>query len=172
MSVAREDVTLGDSLPGPPCGLVRSRMQIRRAGEADADAVGDVFLAARDEMTYLPSLHTEEETRLWVRDILLRTREVWVAEVGQRVTGFAALSGDFLEQLYVHPENQNQGVGAALLEVAKGRRPGGLRLWVFQKNLGARRFYERHGFSLARLTDGSRNEEREPDVLYDWSGYP
>ena len=41
----------------------------------------------------------------------------------------------------------------------------GLQLWVFQRNVGARRFYERHGFTLTELTDGSRNEEREPDAL-------
>jgi len=43
-----------------------------------------------------------------------------------------------------------------------------VRLWVFQKNLDARRFYERHEFRLERLTDGSSNMEREPDALYAW----
>src|SRR5215218_7351149 len=129
-------------------------MRIRRAAAADADAVAGVFLAAKGEMTYLLQLHTEEETRRWMRDIVLRDLEVWVAEADARVTGFAALRADFLEHLYVHPQEQNHGVGTALLELAKERRPRGLRLWVFQKNVGARRFYERHGFTLARLTDG------------------
>jgi hypothetical protein len=48
------------------------------------------------------------------------------------------------------------------------RSPGGLQLWVFQKNVGARRLYERAGFELAELTDGERNEEREPDARYVW----
>jgi ribosomal protein S18 acetylase RimI-like enzyme len=74
----------------------------------------------------------------------------------------------FSNTSYVHPEAQNQGVGATLLTVAKERRPRNLRLWVFQKNVGARRFYERHGFSLVRLTDGRGNEELEPDALYEW----
>ena len=43
-------------------------------------------------------------------------------------------------------------------------------LWVFQKNEGARRFYERHGFELVKLTDGAENMEREPDALYRWNG--
>jgi GNAT superfamily N-acetyltransferase len=144
-------------------------MLIRRAAEADADAVADVFLAAKAEMTYLPQLHTENETRRWLRDTVLHDFEVWVAEANERVTGFAALSADLLEHLYVHPQEQNHGVGTALLEVAKERRPHGLRLWVFQKNTGARRFYERHGFTVACLTDGRDNEEREADALYDWS---
>ena len=31
------------------------------------------------------------------------------------------------------------------------------------------RFYEARGFALVRETDGSGNEEREPDALYLWT---
>jgi hypothetical protein len=48
------------------------------------------------------------------------------------------------------------------------QRPGGFRLWTFRRNEDARRFYERLGFCVVELTDGSGNEEREPDVLYAW----
>ena len=144
-------------------------MRTRRAAAADADAVADVFLAAMAEMTYLPELHTEEETRQWIRNVVLQDLEVWVADDDGRVVGFAALGNELLEHLYVHPHDQNRGVGTALLGLSKERRPQGLRLWVFQRNVGARRFYERHAFALARLTDGRDNEEREPDALYEWA---
>jgi putative acetyltransferase len=39
---------------------------------------------------------------------------------------------------------------------------------VFQKNVDARRLYERHGFRIMKLTDGAGNMEREPDALYCW----
>jgi GNAT superfamily N-acetyltransferase len=144
-------------------------MQIRPAAPADAKALADLFLAAKAEMTYLPVLHTDAETRSWIRDVVLRDLEVWIAEEDNgKVVGFAALGDDLLEHLYVHPEAQNHGVGATLLAVAKQRRPQPLRLWLFQKNVDARRFYERHGFTLVRLTDGRDNEEREPDALYEW----
>jgi hypothetical protein len=55
-----------------------------------------------------------------------------------------------------------------LIELAQRERPGGLELWTFQANQGARRFYERHGFEAIELTDGSGNEERTPDVRYAW----
>ena len=77
---------------------------------------------------------------------------------------------EVLEKLYVDPEAQNRGVGTALLDQAKALRPGGFVLWVFQKNTGAIRFYERHGFDLVKLTDGAENMEREPDALYRWNG--
>jgi hypothetical protein len=50
------------------------------------------------------------------------------------------------------------------------RHPAGLELWVFQRNDAAREFYARHGFIELRRTDGSGNEEREPDVRLAWRG--
>jgi GNAT superfamily N-acetyltransferase len=42
-----------------------------------------------------------------------------------------------------------------------------LRLWTFESNLGAQRFYERHGFRPIERTAGD-NEEGAPDILYIW----
>jgi ribosomal protein S18 acetylase RimI-like enzyme len=143
-------------------------MQLRPARPDDADAVAEAFIAAREPMTYLPRLHTVEGIHGFFRDIVLRDHEVWIAQDEGLVAGFAALGEETLEHLYVAPAHQDKGMGAALLERAKERRPRGFRFWVFQRNEGARRFYERHGCRLVRLTDGSANEEREPDALYEW----
>ena len=152
-----------------PSGRKPLAVRIRPVESGDTEAVGDVFLAALAGMTYLPKLHTEEETRVFIRDVLLPNNEVWVAEEdGGRVIGFVGLGDDFVWHLWVLPEEQNRSVGTALLELAKERRPDGLQLWVFQRNVGARRFYERQGFTLVELTDGSGNEEREPDARYVW----
>ena len=146
---------------------------IRRASPADADAVGRVFVRARDEMTYLPRIVDEDRPKLggWI----VERHEVWVAEKDGRLLGFIGiehstnLGAPVLEKIYVEPVEQNRGVGSALLDKAKELRPDGLCLWVFQKN-PARRLYERHGFELVRLTDGADNMEREPDALYRWNG--
>jgi len=45
----------------------------------------------------------------------------------------------------------------------------GLRLFAFQRNAPARRFYEARGFIAKEFTDGATNMEREPDVLYEWT---
>jgi GNAT superfamily N-acetyltransferase len=139
---------------------------IRRATPADAVAIGALFVRARDEMTYLPRI--PEPDRPLLGGLFLGHADVWVAEGGGRVAGFAGLSGNELTHLYVEPSAQNRGVGTRLLDHAKSLRPDRLELWVFQANEGARRFYERHGFRLVRLTDGAENMEREPDARYEW----
>jgi len=74
-----------------------------------------------------------------------------------------------IDQLYVHPKWQNGGIGQRLLQLAKERRPRLIQLHTFQANLGARRFYERHRFKPIDFTDGTNNEEHQPDVLYEWT---
>jgi ribosomal protein S18 acetylase RimI-like enzyme len=148
---------------------------LRRALPEDADALAQILRAAMQEaMPWLPELHTPEDDRRFLCENVLREQEVWVAERDGVVTGFTALGArggvEFMEHLYVAPEHQRRGIGSALMERAKERRPAGFRLWVFQRNAGARDFYEHHGLRVVELTDGSGNEEREPDALYEWSG--
>jgi len=106
--------------------------------------------------------------------VVLRDAEVWVAVdtgalAGQPgLVGVLVLDGEWIDQLYVLPGRTGEGVGARLLEVAKHRRREGLRLWTFQTNTGALRFYRRHGFVEVTRTDGAENEERAPDVLMRW----
>jgi putative acetyltransferase len=139
---------------------------LRRSTAEDGAEVSRVFVAVRDEMTYLPRISDEHRPLLggW----FIERDEVWVSEEEGRVDGFFALKGRELSHINVAPDAQNRGLGAEMLAEAKRLRPEGLELWVFQKNEGARRFYERHGFELVKLTDGADNMEREPDAFYEW----
>ena len=132
------------------------------------NAIAALFRRSFGTLTFLPTLHTPEEDRGFFRGVVA-DGEVWVWEEGGVVLGFAALAGDELTHLYVEPDAHGRGIGGALMDRAKERRPGGFQLWVFQQNANARRFYERRGFVLVRETDGSGNEERTPDALYAWS---
>jgi putative acetyltransferase len=140
---------------------------IRRAIAQDGPTIAVLFRRSFGTLTFLPTLHTPEEDREFFSK-LVRDREVWVWEEDGLVLGFAALGEDELEQFYVEPEAFGSGIGSALLDRAKERRPQGFRFWVFQRNERARAFYERHGCRLVELADGSGNEEREPDALYEW----
>lgn len=142
-------------------------MELRRAGPGDADAVAAVYVASFETLTFLPVLHTHDDHRRFVA-ALIEEQEVWVAEEHGRIRGMAGLSANVLSQLYVDPAARGRGFGSALLDEAKRQRPAGFTFWVFQDNQRARAFYEARGCRVVRLTDGSGNEERTPDALYEW----
>jgi ribosomal protein S18 acetylase RimI-like enzyme len=144
---------------------------LRVARPTDVEAIAAIHQAARrDAMPYLPELHGDDEVRAWVAEVVLPNATVWIAEIGGQVVGYASLRGNDLDQLYVAPGHQGRGVGSRLLQRAKELSPTGLRLYAFQRNTRARAFYEARGFIARRLSDGSGNEENEPDVLYAWMG--
>ena len=140
---------------------------IRDARAEDVEAIASLFRRSFGTLTFLPTLHTAEEDRAFFSGVLSRS-EVWLWEEHGDVLGFAALDGEELTHLYVEPEAHGRGIGGALLDEAKRRRPAGFTLWVFQQNESARRFYARRGLQLVRETDGSGNEERSPDALLAW----
>lgn len=119
----------------------------------------------------LPSVrraHDDDEVRAWFSHVVVPRHETWVAVVDSGVVGVLVLEAGELEQLYLDPSWRGRGLGDRFMTLAKQRRPDGLALWTFQVNEPARRFYERHGFLAVEHTDGSGNEEREPDVRYVW----
>jgi GNAT superfamily N-acetyltransferase len=141
---------------------------IRRATEADADGVADVYLASFHATYAFPLAHSDEEVRSWIHGLVANGHDTWVAVDGGRVVGMMVVAADDLDQLYVTPDRLGTGIGRNLLELAKVRSPDGLTLYTFQVNARARRFYERNGFVVAALGDGSGNEEGQPDVRYVW----
>jgi GNAT superfamily N-acetyltransferase len=141
---------------------------IRRARAEDTHEIGDVFVTSLETLTFLPRLHTLEETRRFIVEIVPRDHELWVAEEDGRVVGLAAIGEDTLGHLYVHPDSQGQGIGTALLDRTKELRPKGFTLWTFPQNDRACSFYQRRGLRAVQFTDGSGNEEKLPDVQYEW----
>ena len=78
-----------------------------------------------------------------------------------------SLGGSHLGCLFVRPERQGQGIGAALLDHVK-QKYSELDLTVYRQNERATRFYEREGFREVARTDGD-NEEGLPDILFRWA---
>jgi GNAT superfamily N-acetyltransferase len=122
-------------------------------------------------MPYAPSAHSEPELHEWVASVLLPSGGVTVAEVHGRVAGVVATAdseqGSWISQMAVDPSLVNQGIGTLLLAHAIRSLALPIRLYTFQANIGARRFYERHGFVPIEFSDGEANEEHCPDVLYE-----
>lgn len=148
---------------------------VRSAVVADSSAVAQVLCESRRQhLPYAPMAHTDNEVRGWLAEVLLPAGGVYVAESGHQAVAMLAVStmgeADWIDHLYVRPGWTGQGIGALLLSVAHARLKPPVRLYTFQANSGARRFYERNGYQAVAFTDGHDNEERCPDVLYEWLG--
>jgi len=147
------------------------QLNVRSATGSDLDRITDLWLRARRRaVSTIPApVHTDDEVRQWFADVVIPQRDVLVAvDPDGSLVGMLVLDDGWVDQLYVLPTAQNQGVGTKLLSVAQTAFPR-LSLWTFQRNPGARRFYEARGFVAVELTDGARNDEKEPDVLYRWA---
>lgn len=148
-----------------------STTSLRCARPADAAVVADLLIRARAAAAgYIPAaVHADSEVRAWVTAAVIPELEVWLSIAGtDQVVAVMVLDGGWLDQLYVDPEWTGAGVGGQLIEHAKSRRPDGLQLWTFVTNVRAKRFYQRHGFAVVETTDGSGNEEQEPDLRLVW----
>ena len=134
----------------------------------DAGGIAAVFSSSLRLFTFLPKLHTEEEDRGFIENVILEECEVIVAEGDAGIVSFLARDGEEIRLLYSHPDVIGSGAGSLLLDAAKQSGVAALELWCFQANERARRFYEERGFRPVRFTDGQDNEEKAPDVRYRW----
>jgi GNAT superfamily N-acetyltransferase len=148
-----------------------SEVLLRPATAGDANAVADVLLSSRKAFLPYACLRADEDIHSWVRSVLVPTGGVTLAVAAGTPAGVLATARDagasWVTQLYVSPAHVGQGVGTLLLSHALATLPLPVRLWCFQRNVRARRFYERRGFTTIKFTDGRANEERLPDILYE-----
>jgi GNAT superfamily N-acetyltransferase len=145
---------------------------LRKALNDDALKVAEVYIRTRRAaIPFIPPyVHTDDDVREWISSIVIPIQDTWVAETEDReIVAMMSLKNGWIDQLYVNPEWNGQGIGTSMIKLAKERYPNGLQLWTFESNIGARRFYERHGFLEVERTDGSDNEEQAPDVRYLWT---
>ncbi|MFJ2772778.1 GNAT family N-acetyltransferase [Streptomyces sp. NPDC087300] len=155
--------------PAPEPAAAAEPVTLRVATEDDGAAVAEVYLRSFDAA--LPTVrraHPAAAVREFFEHVVVPRGSTWIAEAGGETVGMMVLEDDELSQLYLAPAWRGRGIGDRFVALAKEQRPAGLWLRTFQVNTPAHRFYERHGFAVTERTDGSANEEREPDIRYDW----
>ncbi len=145
-------------------------LQIRKYTPADFDPVARLWRRARE--VSLPEFQRTkgypfEMDCAYFQEHILPGQDVWVAQVDGRPAAFLAMKNDFIDRLYVDPDFWRMGIGRALLAHARTLSPERLWLFTLQINAGARAFYEKNGFKIARL-GVSPPPESEPDVTYVW----
>jgi ribosomal protein S18 acetylase RimI-like enzyme len=148
---------------------------LRPAIAEDALAVAQVLIESRKAfLPFAPSVHAEEDILDWVASRLIPTGGVTVAVVEKKAVAVLATTEDetvaWINQLYVLPGFEGQGFGSKLLSHAHVSLKRPIRLYTFQQNVAAIRFYEQHGYEPVEFTDGSMNEEKCPDILYEFQG--
>ena len=83
------------------------------------------------------------------------------------VIGFLAYTSETVSNLYVHVDHQGKGIGSMLLDIAKNDSSGVLRLFTFEANTRAQRFYEQRGFRIIRR--GFEEFWQLADIEYEWN---
>lgn len=146
---------------------------LRKAVPNDSPRIAEIYLTSRKQfLPYAPLAHTDDAVLLWIRDHLIPSRNVTVAQVAGDIRGFVAISQDsssgWIDHLYLEPQAVGLGLGSILLKEALLLLGSPIRLYTFQANTDARRFYRRHVFQEIEYSDGALNEEKTPDVLMEW----
>lgn len=148
------------------------QVTFRSALPSDSGRIARLLIDVRLLMPYAPSVHADDEIRAWVSTSLVPSGGVVLALANDKCVGVMATARQpecsWITQMAVDPDHIGLGIGSALIAYAFRVLPQPIRLFTFQANAGARRFYERHGFRPIRLSDGQANEERCPDVLYEF----
>ena len=143
--------------------------RVRRAGRHEAGTAAEILLRSRRASVPAipPLVHAEDDAKEHFAETIRQSADVWVVEADDAIAGVMVLNDNWIDQLYIDPEWTGQGLGSSLIDKAKTEHPEILELWTFESNVGAQRFYERHGFIAVGRTDGE-NEEGAPDIHYRW----
>ncbi|HVM38669.1 MAG TPA: GNAT family N-acetyltransferase [Sphingomicrobium sp.] len=146
-----------------------SEIIVRRAADSDLDAVAHVWHESALVMDGDPHVPAVEALRSRIESELQSGWDLHVALRGERVVGLLAVkpSEALLDQIFVLPSEQGQGVGRALLEVAQRTMPAGFRLRMATANDRARGFYEAEGLKL--LGEGFHPWSGVPVQFYGWN---
>ena len=132
---------------------------IRKFETQDLDAVMQIWLHGNlDAHAFIAASFWTEHFEM-VRDMLPQA-ELYVHEDKdtRQIDGFIGLTESHIEGVFVAKSARSKGIGKALLDYVKSRRPR-LTLGVYQKNERALAFYRREQFAVhSESIDGDTNE--------------
>ena len=140
---------------------------IRKFETQDLDAVMQIWLHGNlDAHAFILASFWEAHFEM-VRDMLPQA-ELYVHEneAPRQIDGFIGLTENHIEGIFVAKAARSKGIGKALLEYAKPRKPC-LTLSVYQKNERALAFYRREQFAVH--SEGIDGDTNEADIQMLWT---
>lgn len=144
-------------------------MILRPVRPTDAHQIATIHHTAyATAMPWLAVAHSEAEDQWFFKHRVLPNQSVQIANVDGITVGVIACESGWIEPLPISPPpiaiwHQGRALGIYVTCLACPQ------LWTFQRNTGAQLFYTWHGFVEVEHTDGTGNEEREPDVRMLWA---
>ena len=139
---------------------------VRKFETQDLDTVMQIWLQANlDAHAFIPASFWEAHFEM-VRDMLPQA-ELYVHEneATRQIDGFIGLTENHIEGIFVVKSARSKGIGKALLDYVKPRRPR-LTLGVYQKNERALAFYRREQFVVQ--SEGIDEDTNEADIQMLW----
>ena len=140
---------------------------IRKFETQDLDAVMQIWLHGNlDAHAFIAASFWTEHFEM-VRDLLPQA-ELYVHENEdtRQIDGFIGLTENHIEGIFVVKSARSKGIGKALLEYVKSRKPR-LTLSVYQKNERALAFYRREKFVVQ--SEGIDEDTNEAELQMLWS---
>ena len=160
-------------------------LMIREARPADADAMTAMHCLSW-EVAYAGILPPEaiafwnaKRPAMW-KSILAGEHDNYLAILDGAPVGLLGLLSPCrdedlfdaaeIDRLYLHPDHWGQGLGTRLMEFAlatfRERGESAVVLWVLEKNLPARRFYEKWHFAPDGVARGFPDHEHVRELRY------
>ena len=140
---------------------------VRKFETQDLDTVMQIWLHGNlNAHAFIPASFWEAHFEM-VRDMLPQA-ELYVHEneATRQIDGFIGLTENHIEGIFVAKAARSKGIGKALLDYAKSRKPC-LTLSVCQKNQRALAFYRREQFVVQ--SEGIDEDTNEAEIQMLWT---
>ena len=142
-------------------------MRVRAARPGDVPALAEV--AERSYRSAFagilePEVLAGRDAAFFAARFATSWKDMLVAVMHEELMGFLLMTDGHIDMLFMDPQASGQGGGALLLKEAEAL--GARSLECFRDNHGARRFYERHGWRVAKGYDREFAGGERSFVLY------
>lgn len=132
---------------------------IRNFKNADIDKVMEIWLNSNIEAhNFIDKSYWEKNFEM-VKNALPQA-EIYIYEENNNIMGFVGLVENYIAGIFVDKNFRGKKIGKKLLDYVKSIK-NNLTLNVYEKNIGAVKFYKREGFTVEKFGIDKNTDERE-----------
>ena len=132
---------------------------IKKFKNTDIDRVMEIWLNSNTEAhNFIDKSYWEKNFEI-VKNILPQA-EIYICEENNNILGFVGLVENYVAGIFVDKNFRGKGAGKKLLDYIKSIK-NNLTLNVYEKNIGALKFYKREGFTVVQFGVDKNTDEKE-----------